>query len=139
MTGPPAALVAPPSNIPDNAPHEEPMAPHFFPPDITDTACNVFCFAALANKHHGTMYTDATGALPAVTLEGNQYYFVAYTYDPNYIYAPPLRNLQDESIMTAFNDIFQDLKSKGYKPTFNVTDNQATTPIKAYLKTEDCK
>eukprot|EP00804_Cyclotella_cryptica_P013523 CCRYP_017243-RA/>CCRYP_017243-RA protein AED:0.41 eAED:0.30 QI:0/0/0/1/1/1/5/0/1642 len=31
------------------------------------------------------------------------------------------------------------LKTKGYKPTFNVTDNQATTPIKSYLNTEDCK
>eukprot|EP00804_Cyclotella_cryptica_P022286 CCRYP_018107-RA/>CCRYP_018107-RA protein AED:0.34 eAED:0.44 QI:0/0/0/1/0/0/3/0/606 len=40
--------------------------------------------------------------------------------------------------MTAFDHVFQDLKAKGYKPTFNVTDNQATTPIKAYLGTEDC-
>ena len=39
---------------------------------------NVFCFAALADKQKGTMYTDATGALPAVSLEGNQYFFVAY-------------------------------------------------------------
>eukprot|EP00804_Cyclotella_cryptica_P006988 CCRYP_007119-RA/>CCRYP_007119-RA protein AED:0.63 eAED:0.16 QI:0/0/0/0.5/1/1/2/0/878 len=140
LTGPNTPPVAPPSNVPDDTPPNEPMsAPHFIPPDITDTACNVFCFAALADKHHGTMYTNATGALPAVTLEGNQYYLVAYAYDPNYIYATPLRNLQDESIMTAFDYVFQDLKSKGYKPTFNVTDNQATTPIKAYLGTENCK
>eukprot|EP00804_Cyclotella_cryptica_P009929 CCRYP_017362-RA/>CCRYP_017362-RA protein AED:0.45 eAED:0.27 QI:0/0/0/0.5/1/1/2/0/554 len=139
LTGPTAAPVAPPSNVLDNAPPKEHATPHFIPPDITDTTCNVFCFAALADKHHGTMYTDATGALPAVTLEGNQYYFMAYAYDPNYIYATPVRNLRDESIMTAFDNIFQDLKSKGYKPTFNVTDNQATTPIKAYLDTEDCK
>eukprot|EP00804_Cyclotella_cryptica_P001099 CCRYP_008385-RA/>CCRYP_008385-RA protein AED:0.18 eAED:0.13 QI:0/0/0/1/0.4/0.16/6/0/1406 len=105
LTGPNTTPVAPPSNVPDDTPPNEPMtAPHFIPPDITDTACNVYCFAALADKHHGTMYTDATGALPAVTLEGNQYYL-----------------------------------SKGYKPTFNVTDNQATTPIKAYLGTENCK
>jgi hypothetical protein len=113
------------------------MTPRCIPPDITDATCSVFCFAALADKHHGTMYTDATGTLPAVTLEGNQYYFVAYAYDPNYIYATPLHSLRDESIMTAFDNIFQDLTSKGYKPTFNVTGNQATTPIKAYLHTED--
>jgi hypothetical protein len=64
---------------------------------------------------------------------------VAYAYDPNYSFATPLRNLCDESIMKAFDNIFQDLTSKGYKPTFNITNNQATTPIKAYLKTEDCK
>lgn len=38
---------------------------------IDESACNVFCYAALADKHTGTMYTDATGALPAVSLEGN--------------------------------------------------------------------
>eukprot|EP00804_Cyclotella_cryptica_P025566 CCRYP_002810-RA/>CCRYP_002810-RA protein AED:0.33 eAED:0.33 QI:0/-1/0/1/-1/1/1/0/369 len=123
------------SHIPDYTPTGPPATT----PHIIDTACNVFCYAALADKHQGTMYTDATGALPAVTLEGNQYYFVAYAYDPNYIYATPLRNLRDESITTAFNDIFQDLKAKGYKPTFNVTNNQATTPIKAYLHKEDCQ
>eukprot|EP00804_Cyclotella_cryptica_P015310 CCRYP_005417-RA/>CCRYP_005417-RA protein AED:0.07 eAED:0.07 QI:0/-1/0/1/-1/1/1/0/1190 len=132
--------VAIPTDIPTDEPQIGTMpCPHVIPPDITDTTCNVFCFAALADKHHGTMYTDATGTLPAVTLEGNQYYLVAYAYDPNYIYAIPLRNLRDESIMTAFEHVFQDLKTKGYKPTFNVTDNQATTPIKTYSNTEDCK
>jgi hypothetical protein len=67
-----------------------------------DSACHVFCYAALADKHTGTMYTDATGALPVVTLEGHQYYFVAYAYDPNYIFAIPLRNVKDESILEAF-------------------------------------
>ena len=74
------------------------MTPHIIPPDATDTDCNVFCYVALADKHQGTMYTDATGALPAVTLKGNQYYFVAYAYDLNYIYATPLCNLRAEPI-----------------------------------------
>eukprot|EP00804_Cyclotella_cryptica_P017799 CCRYP_001204-RA/>CCRYP_001204-RA protein AED:0.46 eAED:0.46 QI:0/0/0/1/1/1/2/0/194 len=81
--------------------------------------------------------TPARKHLPAVMLEGNQYYLVAYAYDPNYMRHPYA--IYDESIMTAFDQVFQDLKAKGYKPTFNVTDNQATTPIKAYLGTEDCK
>eukprot|EP00804_Cyclotella_cryptica_P022284 CCRYP_018108-RA/>CCRYP_018108-RA protein AED:0.45 eAED:0.45 QI:0/-1/0/1/-1/1/1/0/170 len=94
LSGPTTTPVAPPSNVPTNTPPIEPMTtPHVIPPDITDTICNVFCFAALADKHHGTMYTNTTGTLPAVTLEGNQYYLVAYAYDPNYIYATPLRNL----------------------------------------------
>eukprot|EP00804_Cyclotella_cryptica_P016355 CCRYP_009914-RA/>CCRYP_009914-RA protein AED:0.43 eAED:0.43 QI:0/-1/0/1/-1/1/1/0/170 len=60
LAGPNTTPVAPPSNVPDDTPPNEPMtAPHFIPPDITDTACNVFCFATLADKHHGTMYTDA--------------------------------------------------------------------------------
>jgi hypothetical protein len=102
-----------------------------------DSACHVFCYAALADKHTGTMYTDATGALPVVTLEGHQYYFVAYAYDPNNIFAIAMRNVKDESILEAFDRVFQELKEKGFKPEFNVTDNQATQPIKEYLKKEN--
>ncbi|KAL7518802.1 hypothetical protein ACHAWX_003603 [Stephanocyclus meneghinianus] len=106
---------------------------------IDDCTCNVLCYAALADKHSGTMYTDATGALPAVTLEGNQYYFIAYAYDLNYIFALPISNLRDETILRTFDDVFQELKSKGFKPAFNVTDNQAATPIKKYLSTEQAR
>ena len=98
---------------------------------------NVFCFAALTDKQIGTLYTDATEALPAVSLEGNQDYFVAYDYDTNAIFVSPMKNLTDASIIEAFDEIFTDLTNKGYKPTFNVTDNQATTPLKAYLQKED--
>ena len=74
-----------------------------------------------------------------MSLEGNQYYFVAYDYDTNAIFAIPIKNLKDESIIAAFDEIFTDLTTKGYKPQFNVTDNQATTPLKKYLDKEDCK
>jgi hypothetical protein len=104
---------------------------------IRDSSCDVFCYAALADKHTGTMYTDANGALPAVSLEGNQYYFVAYAYDPNYIFAKPIPNLRDETILDVFDKVFQELRSKGFKPTFNVTDNQAASPIKKYLQKEN--
>ena len=57
---------------------------------------NIFCFAALVDKHNRTLYTDATGTLPVRSLNGNQYYFVAYDYDLNYIFAVPILNLTDE-------------------------------------------
>ena len=99
---------------------------------------NIFCYAVLADKQTGTIYTDATGALPHVSLEGSQYYFVAYDYDTNASFAIPIKDLKDETIITAFDEIFKDLTEKGYKPQFNVIDNQDTTPLKAYLKKEDC-
>jgi hypothetical protein len=64
-----------------------------------------------------------TGALPVLTLDGNQYYFVAYAYDVNYIFALPIANLKDDTILQAFDQVFQELKERGYKPEFNVTDN----------------
>eukprot|EP00804_Cyclotella_cryptica_P000273 CCRYP_010218-RA/>CCRYP_010218-RA protein AED:0.29 eAED:-0.05 QI:0/0/0/0.5/1/1/2/0/769 len=106
---------------------------------IGDSSCNVCCYAALADKHTGTLYTDATGALPPVSLDGNQYYFVAYAYDPNYVFAIPIHNLRDETILKAFDEVFQELKTKGLKPTFNVTDNQAAQSIKTYLTNEKTK
>ena len=80
----------------------------------------------------------ATGALPAILLDGHQYYFITYDYDTNYIFAIPIKNVIDEAIIEAFKEVFQELKDKGHKPTFNVTDNQAKNPVKDFLRKEDC-
>ena len=93
----------------------------------------------MADKQTGTMYTDQTGALPVRSLDGMQYFFIAYDYDTNYIFAKPISNLKDETIIEVFESVFNELKDKGHKPTFNVTDNQCTKPIKAFLKKENCK
>ena len=92
----------------------------------------------MADKQTGIIYTDATGALPHVSLEGNQYYFVEYDYNTNAIFAIPMKDLKDNIIIAAFDVIFKDLTEKEYKPQFNMTDNQATTPLKAYLTKVDC-
>ena len=105
----------------------------------TENVCNVFCCAALGDATTGVFYTDMTGAFPVTSLENMQAYFVAYDYDTNNIFALPVPNFKDETVITAFEEIFNYLKDKGYTPTFNVTDNQATTPIKAFIKKEGCK
>ncbi|KAL7527646.1 hypothetical protein ACHAWF_006698 [Thalassiosira exigua] len=79
------------------------------------------------------------GQLPAISTDGNQYFFVAYDYDNNYVFAHPIANMKDATIVAAFQTIFQELKDKVHKPVVNVTDNQATRPLKAFLKTEDCR
>ena len=105
----------------------------------THSTSNVFCCAALGDATTGTFYTDMTGAFPVTSLENMQSYFVAYDYDTNTIFANPCPDFKDETIITAFKEVFNELKSKGYAPQFNVTDNQATVPIKAFLKTQECK
>ena len=52
-------------------------------PNESHEANNIFCFAALADKQTGTMYTDQTGALLVRSLDGMQYFFIAYNYDTN--------------------------------------------------------
>ena len=94
-----------------------------------DTACttNIFCCAALGDAVSGTFYTDITGAFPVVSLEGMHYYFIAYDYDTNAIIPKPVTDLKDETIIKAFEEVFSELTEKGYNPTLNMTDNQATT------------
>ena len=66
-------------------------------------------------------------------------FFVAYDYDTNMIFAIPTKNLKDETIIAAFEQVFNELEGKGYKPKLNVTDNQAIKPITSFLQTKDCK
>ena len=100
---------------------------------------DVFCFAALADKQQGTFYSDCTGALPTRALEGQQLFFVAYAYDPNYIFAIPIASTSNDHIITAYREVFQTLIDKGFKPTFSITDNQASAPIRAYLQEQNCR
>ena len=71
-------------------------------------------------------YTDATGALPARSMDANQYYFDAYDYDTNYIFAEPIPNVMDETIIKTFQGIYNTLVAKGHEPLLNIIDNQAT-------------
>jgi hypothetical protein len=100
---------------------------------------DVFCFAALADKQQGTFYSDCTGALPTRALEGQQLFFVAYAYDPNYIFAIPIASTSNDHIIAAYKEVFQTLSDRGYKPTFSVTDNQASKPIREYLQQQQCR
>ena len=72
---------------------------NFIPPD-EDEANNISCFAKIADKQTGTMYTGQPGALPHMSLDGIQYFFVAYNYNTNYIYALLIENLKDVTIIT---------------------------------------
>ena len=74
-----------------------------------------------------------------MSLEGMHYYFVAYDYDTNTIMPKPVADLKDETILKVFEEVFNDLKENGYNSTLNVTDNQTTRPITAFLQTKKCK
>ena len=47
--------------------------------------------------------------------------------------------MKDTTIATTFQSIFNNLVAKGHRPLLNITNNQATAPFKAFLKTENCK
>ena len=93
----------------------------------------MFCYAALADKKTRIIYTDATGVLPVMSMEGNQYYYIVYDYDHNYIFAKPISDLKAETIVNCMAKIFTTIERKGYAKKLNIMDNMATTKIKEYL------
>ncbi len=58
---------------------------HLVPTEEICAAHDVFCFAALANLHTRTMYTDGTSAFSVRLFWNMRYVFVAYIYDLNTI------------------------------------------------------
>ena len=96
-------------------------------------------FCGVGRKRKGTVYTDTSGALPALSLDGHQYYIVAYHYNNNIIEVQEVSDLKDETIVETVQKIFDKMEENGHKPLLNVTDNQAVRPLEAFLKTKECK
>jgi hypothetical protein len=104
----------------------------------THEACavqDVFCFAALADAHPGTMYTDLTGAFPVRSFKNMQYIFVAYIYDLNAIVVRPMPARTDAAFITAFTDVFDTLRAQNYQPILNVMDNECSKAVERHIRT----
>jgi len=97
---------------------------------------DVFCFAALANTITGTMYTYITGAFPVCSFKSMQYIFVAYVYDPNAIIVRAMPSCADASMVTAFTEVITTLKTGGYRPALNVMDNECSSAVEKYIRSE---
>jgi hypothetical protein len=101
---------------------------------------HIFCWAALADQIDGTTYTDLTGQFPTMSMENKQYIFVAYyDYTTNAIIVRAITDRESTTIVNAFDDVFTYLENKGFKPRFNVMDNEASNAITEYLQGKDIK
>jgi hypothetical protein len=100
-------------------------------PDNHSTS-SVLCYAVLGDTSRGTFCTDMTGGFPVTSLENMQAYVVAYAYGTNTTFAKPCPDFNYDIIITVFEEVFDELKTKGYTPAFNTTDNQVTPPIKEF-------
>jgi hypothetical protein len=97
-------------------------------------AHNMFCFAALADLHTGTMYTDLTGAFPVRSFKNMQYIFITYIYNLNAILMRAMPSKNNAAMIAAFFDIFSTLAVHGYAPTLNMMDNECSKVVKAHIK-----
>jgi hypothetical protein len=100
---------------------------------------NLYCFAAFADKHTGTIYNDLTGTFPFISLEGNVCFLVVYHYKFNAILALPISGFGDDVIFRAYKEIYEMIESKGFVIRFNVMDNQASKVIKKFLIPKQCE
>jgi hypothetical protein len=100
---------------------------------------NLYCFAAFADKHTGTIYNDLTGTFPFMSLEGNVCFLVVYHYETNAILALPISGFSDDIIFRAYKEIYEMIESKGFVIRFNVMDNQASKVIKQFLTPKQCE
>jgi hypothetical protein len=101
------------------------------------SAHDMFCFAALANMHTGTMYTNGTGAFPVQSFRNMQYVFVAYIYDLNAILVRAIPSRIDGAMIAAFKDILATLNTRGYEPTLNVMDNECSNAVEAHIRSNN--
>ena len=58
---------------------------------------------------------------------------------PQSVQNKPCQDFKDNTIIAAFEEVFNKLKTKHYTPAITVTDNQATAQIIAFLRTHGCK
>ncbi len=94
----------------------------------------MFCFAALADLHTGTIYTNSTGAFPVQSFCNMQYVSVAYIYDLNAILVGAMPYKTDGAMIAEFTDILADLDACGYSPTLNVMDNEFSKAVEAHIQ-----
>ena len=69
-----------------------------------------------------------------MSLDGHQYYIVAYGYHNNFIETKEVSDLKDETVVETVQKIYDKMEAHGHRPLPNVTDNQAAQPPKAFLK-----
>ena len=66
----------------------------------------MFCFAMLADKNEGTVYSNLTGKFPVQSFEGHLYVFVCYVYSANYIIIRPMHSQTDKCMIDTFKDVY---------------------------------
>jgi hypothetical protein len=104
------------------------------PPQDENAEVEIFVGATIGDLHDGTIYTDQTGSMTDQSFHGKRYQFVAYEYRSNAILVRALRDLTDASMLEAFQDVYQYLTNKGFKPKLNVMDNQCSKCIQNFIK-----
>jgi hypothetical protein len=85
----------------------------------------------------GKLYTDLTGRFPVISIKGNWYVMICYSYDCNYVKDVPMKSRFASEWLKAYKHIHQDLTSRGFKTKLQTLDNEASAALKSFFAKND--
>ncbi|KAL7503294.1 hypothetical protein ACHAXN_001247 [Cyclotella atomus] len=104
------------------------------PEQDENAECEIFIGATIGDQFDGTVYTDQTGNMPVVSYAGNKCHFVCYEYRSNAILVRAMKDQTDNLLQAAFQDVYDFLTARGFKPKLNIMDNQCSSRVQCYIK-----
>ena len=117
---------------------EDDEADTTFPQQLHDGNRTHHAYAAVIDRSPtGKIFTDQTGRFVIPSSTGNNYLFVLYDYDSNYIDAVPIPNRNAKTILTAFKTSYNRLINAGLRPKLHRLDNECSNILKEYLHEKD--
>jgi hypothetical protein len=81
----------------------------------------------------GMLQTDQTGRFLQTSSLGNQYMMIMYEFDSNYIHVEPVRSRTGPHLLAAYQNGYNMLCARGFKPQLQRLDNEASGPMLQFL------
>jgi hypothetical protein len=81
----------------------------------------------------GQIYTDFMGTFPSRSSKGNNVLLECYSYDANYIRPIAMKSKSGAEWVRAFDIMFDEMTSKGFKTKLQTMDNEASAALKKYF------
>ena len=109
------------------------------PPQEACTAIEdeMFCFAMLADRNKGTVYSNLAGKFPVQSYEGHLYLFVCYVYSKNAIIMQAMRSRNDESMVETFKSVYKFLQKHNCSPKLHVLNNECSKAVQNFVQNEN--
>ena len=97
--------------------------------------CTHFIFCAV-HEIEGKISSDQTGFFPRTSARGMKYIMIFYIYDANYIKGTPIKNRSQSEFLRAYQEMYDELIQKGYKPKLHKLDNEKSAELLEFIKSQ---
>lgn len=101
-------------------------------PRIAEERCNQVYFSCAPIT--GQVYSDQPGQFLCNSTSGMSYIMIAHDYDSNSILAVAMPNRSGKSLSKAYKEIHALLTSRGFRPKYQLLDNEISSTFKDFLK-----